>query len=157
MLKAAIDVNTRKYKDDDWDQIRRVYDAARYTELLKTLGIGAFESLKAIADEEQLFDAEIWVAEAQGTLVGFAATEDNRVDWLYVHPDFHGRGIGRRLLQEAVTRCGKNAQITVLAGNDAALHLYKSEGFEVVKEREGSMHGFNATFIDLCLAEQSKP
>lgn len=139
----------RSYLASDWPAICRIHDAARLGELRDTLGVEAFEPLAEIAQEEGLLDGELWVAEEDGRVVGFAAAEAGRIDWLYVHPEFQRRGIGRSLLRAALAYCGPKAEVTQIAGNTAALRLYQSEGLKIVEERSGSMRGFAASFIRL--------
>ena len=45
-------------------------------------------------------DHEIWVAEEDGRVVGFAAIGDDTLGHIYVHPDYQGRGIGIALLEQ---------------------------------------------------------
>ncbi len=52
---------------------------------------------------------------------------------MMVAPDYRGRGLGRRLLQEALTWAQKRGfpalSLLVFAHNDAAIRLYRSCGF----------------------------
>jgi ribosomal protein S18 acetylase RimI-like enzyme len=50
-------------------------------------------------------------------------------------PEFQNQGIGRSLLQEAITIADSQvlqAKLEVHRGNAAALHLYRSMGFQVL-------------------------
>lgn len=54
---------------------------------------------------------------------------------MYVRADASGKGIGRRLIHETVKRAGEIAgleqiNLTVVASNVKAKHLYSSEGFK---------------------------
>lgn len=54
---------------------------------------------------------------------------------MYVSAEVSGRGIGRRLLQEAIRRAKEiggveQINLTVVGANDKAKRLYSSEGFE---------------------------
>jgi mycothiol synthase len=97
------------------------------------------------------FDPEqIIVLEATadpGTPIGFAKCEgyddpDGRlagyISQLAVLPAWRGRGLGRELLRAAVAYLRRNGtgdvELAVEASNDAALHLYRSEGFEPAVE-----------------------
>lgn len=65
--------------------------------------------------------------------------------WLIVDEAAQGRGLGKRLLEEAVAfaRCAGFASIhlTTFRGLDAATALYTSAGFEVTQESEGQTWG----------------
>lgn len=49
---------------------------------------------------------------------------------LFVDPDSHGQGIGKRLLADAVTRLGAQA-VDVNEQNPRALGFYLGQGFRV--------------------------
>ncbi|MEO6920865.1 MAG: N-acetyltransferase [Collimonas sp.] len=51
------------------------------------------------------------------------------VDTLYVQEHFHGRGIGRALLDHAMAQAGQRLWLTAWAGNAQALGFYKAYGF----------------------------
>ncbi|MEL6603961.1 MAG: GNAT family N-acetyltransferase [Cyanobacteria bacterium J06614_10] len=131
----------RSYSSEDWDAIAAIHDRARLDELRLSVGVEAFLSLAATAENEDLFAGEVWVARDDATIVGFVAFVDDEVTWLYVSPNYYRQGIGRQLLQKAISRCGKTVHTSVLAGNDAALKLYLSEGFQIVETRSGKLNG----------------
>lgn len=131
----------RSYSSEDWDAIAAIHDRARLDELRLSVGVEAFLSLAATAENEDLFAGEVWVAHDDATIVGFVAFVDDEVTWLYVSPNYYRQGIGRQLLQKAISRCGKIVHTSVLAGNDAALKLYLSEGFQIVETRSGKLNG----------------
>jgi ribosomal protein S18 acetylase RimI-like enzyme len=62
-------------------------------------------------------------------------TGDREVMWkLYVRPDHHGRGIGRRLLAEVEALVeGDELWLEVVDGNDQAFGFYRARGFEEVE------------------------
>lgn len=51
------------------------------------------------------------------------------VDTLYVQEHFHGRGIGRALLGQAIDSVGARLWLTAWAGNNQALGFYRAYGF----------------------------
>jgi ribosomal protein S18 acetylase RimI-like enzyme len=148
----------RPYKSEDWRAIAEIHDAARLIELRLTVGEEAFLSLAETAENEGLFSGEVWVATNDERVVGFVAVRVDEITWLYVDPAQHRQGIGRALLVHAVDRCGPTARTETLVGNDPALALYRSEGFEVVETRSGRLTGnerFAATGHVLVRAEGS--
>jgi ribosomal protein S18 acetylase RimI-like enzyme len=75
-------------------------------------------------------------------LVGLAREQGRKMQhkamiWgVWVAPEFRGQGIGRKLVEEAISRARSIAgleqlHLTVVTANDAARHLYRSLGFEV--------------------------
>jgi hypothetical protein len=76
-------IQLRIYNPDDWQVISDIHDRARLDELKASVGIEAFLSLEATAENEGLFDGEVWVACDPETVVGFIAFADDEVTWLY--------------------------------------------------------------------------
>lgn len=83
------------------------------------------------------------VAESQGMVMGYAYATQFRdrpayastcENSIYIHPDWIGRGIGRLLLSELVTRaaaCGFRQMIAVIGGAEpASVALHERLGFE---------------------------
>jgi ribosomal protein S18 acetylase RimI-like enzyme len=134
-------LSIRPYESDDWQAIAAIHDAARLLELRLTVGEEAFLSLAETAENEGLFSGKLWVATEDDVVVGFVAVLDDEITWLYVDPARHRQGIGRALLAYAVGQCGPVARTEALAGNEPALALYRSEGFEVVETKSGRLTG----------------
>ena len=88
--------------------------------------------------------SEAFVAEVAGHIVGFQVVEPfvayaSAMDHVailgtYLHADFRGRGIGRRLAEETLRFAREQgyekSAIYVLADNEAGLGYYRSLGFE---------------------------
>jgi putative acetyltransferase len=72
-----------------------------------------------------------------------------------VHPDSHGKGIGRKLVAEAINQADNwlnilRLELEVYPDNEVALSLYKKFGFEV--EGEKKCCNFKAgKFVDLLI------
>lgn len=131
----------RPYQDADWPSLCRIHDRARLLELALSAGEAAFLSLEQTAGDEGLFDAALDVGEVAGTIVGFVAYSDTELTWLYVDPDRFGEGHGRALLRHAISRASPILETQVLVGNDPALTLYLSEGFEIIERKDGKLVG----------------
>lgn len=138
----TVDRLIRPYRPDDWVPMARIHDAARLDELRCSVGADAFRSLADTAEEEGLFDGDVWVAEQSGEVVGFVALDDAEVTWLYVDPARYRQGHGRALLRHALEAAGDRAvETTVLVGNEGALALYLGEGFRIVETKAGRLVG----------------
>ena len=143
-------IQLRKYQPKDWNAISTIHDLARLDELVTSVGVEAFIPLAEAGENEDLFEGEVWVADDEDIVVGFVAVDDAMtwITWLYVLPDRYRQGIGRRLLRQATANCSSVVYTSVLAGNNAALNLYQSEGFEIVETKTGKLSGnerFSAT------------
>ena len=92
----------RKYKEADGEAIIEVWFAAS---LLAT----PFLSEQFLTEEREsirtiwLPQAETWIFEDNGKVVGFFSLIGHEVGGLFVHPDYQGRGIGRALMDHATS------------------------------------------------------
>jgi len=66
MSGAPVPVEIRAYEPADWAATARAHDAARRQELAASVGLAAFLSLADTAEEEGLFDDQLWVAVLDG-------------------------------------------------------------------------------------------
>jgi ribosomal protein S18 acetylase RimI-like enzyme len=136
-----LQVSIRPYQTTDWPILCLIHDAARLEEL-KASGLSdAFLTLEQTAHSEGLFDGEVWVACLPTGPVGFAAFFEDELTWLYVAPDRARQGIGRALLQHRLRMHPSALRTECLVGNEAALRLYLSLGFVVIKQLEGRLTG----------------
>jgi GNAT superfamily N-acetyltransferase len=83
-------------------------------------------------------EREVWVWEEDGSILGFAALEDDELTHLYVEPDAHGRGIGGALMERVKERRPAGFQLWVFQQNDNARRFYERRGFVLVRETDGS-------------------
>lgn len=108
--------------------------------------------LQDFVDRRDLFRT----ATAGGRLAGSiaidgkeAASEGARLRWFIVEPEFQRRGIGRRLIREAVGFCRdadyRLVYLWTFKGLDRARALYESEGFRLNLERDASPWGHDIT------------
>lgn len=71
------------------------------------------------------------VREHGGQVAGFIGVDAGKVEMLFIHPAWRGRGIGRRLLSYAVTTLGAR-ELDVNEQNPQAIGFYRRMGFEVI-------------------------
>jgi DNA-binding MarR family transcriptional regulator/GNAT superfamily N-acetyltransferase len=92
-------------------------------------------------------DGEIWVAEADGQVVGSiaivaAGPGTGQLRWFLIEPAFRGSGLGRRLMNVAIDYCRQrgfnHVFLWTFRGLDAACHLYESFGFRLTEEAENT-------------------
>ncbi len=86
----------------------------------------------------------IWIVEYDGEVLGCIAVVKNTEEeawlrWFLLHPRIRGKGIGKRLLDEALAfaRSAGYSSIYLLTVSalDAAARLYLKAGFKVTEER----------------------
>jgi GNAT superfamily N-acetyltransferase len=134
----------RPYTPSDWSRLCEIHDNARKFELASNDLLDAFLTLEQTADGEGLFDGDVLVYENERGVQGFVAFAENELTWLYVDPSSYRQGVGRALLRQAIAQCDGNMSTEVLVGNKAALDLYLSEGFAVIKRVDGKLTGNEA-------------
>jgi ribosomal protein S18 acetylase RimI-like enzyme len=92
----------------------------------------------------------LWLAEQGGRLVGCVAVvaagpQAAQLRWLLVDAPARGRGLGRRLLHEALAFCRACGYAEVLLWTESALtaaaRLYRAAGFRQTEERPGRLWG----------------
>ncbi len=144
------ELTIREYQQEDWLVTCSIHDKARPIELQGSCDERAFVSLaEDESDIEDFHRSKKYVACISDAIVGFVGIDDTEVTWLYVDPNTHGKGIGRRLLQEGLANIHTKASTYVLEGNTCARKLYKSEGFKVVKQFESDNNGYPCTVLEL--------
>jgi len=92
----------------------------------------------------------VWVAERGGALAGCVAVveaspEAAQLRWFLVAPACRGAGLGRRLLQEAVSFCRECSYTEIMLWTEGSLtaagRLYRSAGFQKVEEKSVRLWG----------------
>lgn len=94
--------------------------------------------------------AQIFVCEHNGVFAGIAyllpggnPTNVFKAEWAYirllsVHPDYEGRGIGRKLTRMCINHARNTGEKVIALHTsefqDAARHIYESEGFTILEE-----------------------
>lgn len=68
-------------------------------------------------------------------LAGFLGVDDGKIEMLFIHPDYMGKGIGRKLMHYALHELGAT-RVDVNEHNARATAFYKYMGFEVISRSE---------------------
>jgi len=112
--------------------------------------IASFETLTFLPrlhshDEHRTFvrdvvlaEQEVWVAEDDVGIAGFAALTDEQLAHLYVDPRAQKRGIGSALLEQAKMRRPGGFTFWVFQANEPARRFYEARGCSLVKLTDGS-------------------
>lgn len=87
--------------------------------------------------EIMLAQQQVWVAEADGRPVGFAAVGDGMLNHIYVAPGWQGLGVGGALMD--ATLAGRDQlALWVFQRNERARRFYERRGFVLVRETDGA-------------------
>jgi ribosomal protein S18 acetylase RimI-like enzyme len=92
----------------------------------------------------------LWFAEADGKMIGAIAIVGRSPDkaqlrWFILHPEYRGRGLGRRLMSDALEYCKatgyKEVFLETTEEQQAAIKMYVSAGFRKVAEVQNHTWG----------------
>jgi ribosomal protein S18 acetylase RimI-like enzyme len=72
---------------------------------------------------------DVWLAERDGTLLGFLALADGYLDRLYVHPSAQREGVGAALLAKARELSPAGLDLHTHQQNVSACSFYEKHGF----------------------------
>ena len=81
---------------------------------------------------------DVWLAELDGRVAGFAALADGFLNHLYVHPESQGRGVGSALWERAKQTHPEGFRFWVFQRNERARQFYAARGAVVVTLTDGS-------------------
>ena len=130
----------RPYQDTDLSEVLEAWYSAS---LLghPFLDEAFFERERNRIREVYLPNAETWVFEQDGVVVGFVALIGNEVGGLFVHADYHGRGMGRALMDHA--RSIRDVlELLVFEDNKVGRAFYEKCGFRQVGKEVHEETGF---------------
>ena len=77
--------------------------------------------------------AETWLLEDAGEVIGFIALIEDEIGGLFLKPSFHGRGLGRAMVDHAVALRGP-LHVEVFKRNAIGRGFYKRYGFVELEE-----------------------
>lgn len=87
-------------------------------------------------------NAETWVFEDEGRVVGFVALLGNEIGAIFVHPSHQRRGVGRQLMNKA-KELRAELVVEVFKANTIGRAFYAKYGFEIVAEKVHEQTGFD--------------
>ena len=103
----------------------------------RIVAISAETCAAAAARADQSFGAAFVEGEFAGYVIATRhAPDDLELDWMMVHPDFHGSGVAAALMEAGIGWLGpqKSLWLNVIAHNERAIRFYRKFGFEIDPE-----------------------
>lgn len=86
-------------------------------------------------------NVETWVYEKDNKVIGFISLMENEVGAIFVDPEFHGKGIGRALMEHAKS-LREFLELYVFKENKIGRNFYEKCGFKFVSEHLHEETGF---------------
>ncbi|MEZ6087701.1 MAG: GNAT family N-acetyltransferase [Pirellulaceae bacterium] len=146
---------TDKKRSNSADEVRNIrrYEARDLDDLLAAWASASeiahpFLTQEFLALEREnipnlyLPNAETWVYEHDGRVIGFVALLGNEVGAIFVHPDHHGKGVGKRLMDKAKELRGE-LEVEVFKQNTIGRAFYAKYGFTPIEEKVHKQTGFD--------------
>ncbi len=117
----------REYREDDTDALVAIWRSA-------SVIAHPFLSPQFVEQEASnlrkiyLPHAQTWVTEYNNKPVGFIAMIDNEIGGLFLDPDYHGRKLGKNMVDYAVEKKG-HLHVEVFEKNAVGRRFYDRYGF----------------------------
>lgn len=141
-----MEINIRPYKTEDTQAILAIINhAILHSTALYDYAIRSYEQQKNILEDKINKNFPVIVAELDGNVVGFGMYSEFRFreaykftveHSVYVNENFHGKGIGKLLLQELITLARKQNLHTMIAvidsENQGSVEFHEKFGFKTV-------------------------
>jgi phosphinothricin acetyltransferase len=141
-----MEINIRPYKTEDTQAILAIINhTILHSTALYDYAIRSYEQQKNILEDKINKNFPVIVAELDGNVVGFGMYSEFRFreaykftveHSVYVNENFHGKGIGKLLLQELITLARKQNLHTMIAvidsENQGSVEFHEKFGFATV-------------------------
>ncbi|CAH1385262.1 GNAT family N-acetyltransferase [Candidatus Nitrotoga sp. M5] len=126
-------VQIRQYKDSDLDAVLSSWETA--TRLAHPFMTDEFIAQERInVAEVYMPNTDTWVVVINGNIEGFIALMGNEVGAIFLQPKYHGKGVGKALMDKAQELHG-DLEVEVFKENSIGLKFYSKYGFEQLEEK----------------------
>jgi GNAT superfamily N-acetyltransferase len=125
----------REYRPEDFDAVTILWRISReksLPEFQREKGHFFYEDRDYFRDHV-LTKNQVWVVESENYPVAFMAMNKDFIDYLYIHPDYQLRGIGKALLDFARKCSPEHIWLYTLQVNVNARAFYEKNGFVAEK------------------------
>lgn len=112
-------------------------------------------TLKPLILEHYFAAVDLVCARDETGIAGFCGMHDGNIEMLFVAPEARGRGVGRQLLNHAITRQGAT-RVDVNEQNEQALGFYRRMGFAVTGRSPQDGQGKPYPLLHMALAPREE-
>ncbi len=124
-----LDFELTQGEPDDARAIAEVWQESRVVSLPFLPVLHTLEEIEEFWRERELQRSVVWVAKAQGRVVGLMAREDEWIHHLYIHPELQSAGVGSALLAKAMEEHPDGLRLYTFQENLRARAFYEMRGF----------------------------
>ena len=122
----------RKHQETDLEPILDVWNQA--SALAHPFLDEAFvEKATKAMREMYIPNSETWVYEEEGSIIGFIGMMDNEIGGLFVLPNHHSKGVGRKLV-DFISDMHEDLEVEVFRENKIGRAFYDKYGFKIIKK-----------------------
>tara|TARA_A100000171_G_scaffold33399_1_gene31823 strand:+ start:302 stop:745 length:444 start_codon:yes stop_codon:yes gene_type:complete len=75
------------------------------------------------------------VRDSNKNIIGFLGVAEQNIEMLFIHPDVHGKGVGKTLTQYAIREL-HSSKVDVNEDNEQAVGFYQNMGFKIIGRSE---------------------
>jgi len=123
----------RKYKETDLKAVLSSWENANRI-AHPFLSESFVDKVRSDIPNLYLPNADTWVADVGGKVMGFIALIGNEIGAIFVEPEVHGTGVGRALMDKARS-LHSTLEVEVFLENSIGRKFYSSYGFELMHEK----------------------
>jgi len=126
-------VEIRQYMASDLNSVLETWEVA--TRLVHKFMNNDFIAIerKNVADI-YMPNTDTWVAEIDNEVRGFIALMGNEVGAIFLQPNYHGKGVGKVLMDKAQELHG-DLEVEVFRENSIGRKFYSQYGFKLLEEK----------------------
>lgn len=123
----------RKIEVTDYQHLMKIWESA----VLNTHDFLKKEDFNYYKEQIPTYFEQVTLLgyEENGTLVGFMGIAEENLEMLFIHNDFRGKGIGKKLISYGIEQL-KITKVDVNEDNTQAVDFYKHIGFRVVNRTD---------------------
>lgn len=109
-----------------------------------------FEEIKTLVYTIDFTAFDVYCAFYDDRFVGFVGASENKIEMLFLHPEYFRMGIGTLLLHYAIDKLGCT-QVDVNEQNTSAYEFYVKTGFTVIGRNEKDGQGKDYPILSMVL------
>lgn len=113
-----------------------------------------FEEIKELVYSINFNDFDMYCLVQDLVVGGFVGVADQKIEMLFLAPEFIGKGLGKKLTEFAIEKLGAD-KVDVNLQNSPAVAFYKSLGFTTYEQTEKDDQGKNYPLLRMKLSTQT--